>query len=148
MSTGGCSLNWGGLDRAIEQAARKIAHRKLLMESVGEALVSGAVERFSKEEAPDGTKWEASRRALEESGQTLTDSARLKTSVDYAATDDSVMVGSNLAYARIHQLGGRAGRGRKVKLPARPYLGVSKADMEEVKHLIHDFLAGSFNIRG
>jgi len=32
------------------------------------------------------------------------------------------VVGSNLVYARIHELGGYAGRGRKVKIPMRPYL--------------------------
>ena len=32
------------------------------------------------------------------------------------------VVGSNLVYARIHELGGLAGRGRKVKIPMRPYL--------------------------
>ena len=32
------------------------------------------------------------------------------------------MIGSNKEYAAIHQFGGMAGRGRKVEIPARPYL--------------------------
>ena len=34
----------------------------------------------------------------------------------------SGVIGSNLAYARIHELGGQTGRNHSVKLPARPYL--------------------------
>lgn len=146
----GVSLNWGGLDKAIGNAAKKMADHQALMNSVGEALVSGTSDRFQKEETPAGEKWEPSGRAWSEGvedggfGQTLTDTARLKKSIDYAATSDLVMVGSNVVYARIHQLGGQTGKGHKVTMPARPYLGVSKADMEEVKSILHDFLAGAF----
>lgn len=31
-------------------------------------------------------------------------------------------ISTNVVYARIHELGGYAGRGRKVRIPARPYL--------------------------
>lgn len=81
---------------------------------------------------------------MEKGGKTLTNSGRLRRSIDYAATSDKVMVGSNLAYARIHQLGGKTGKGHKVDMPARPYLGVSKEDMEEVRETMADFLAGAF----
>ncbi|HBO4159162.1 TPA: phage virion morphogenesis protein, partial [Pseudomonas aeruginosa] len=37
---------------------------------------------------------------------------------------DQAQIGSNLSYAPIQQLGGQAGRGRKVTIPARPYLPV------------------------
>lgn len=140
----GVSLNWGGLDKAIGNAVKNMANHQALMNSVGEALVSNTIDRFQKEETPEGAQWEPSGRASNESGQTLTDTARLKKSIDYAATSDLVMVGSNTVYARIHQLGGQTGKGHKVTMPARPYLGVSKADMEEVKSILHDFLAGAF----
>ena len=54
------------------------------------------------------------------------------------------MVGSNLPYARIHQKGGKTGKGHKVDMPARPYLGVSEEDMDEVRETVADFLAGTF----
>jgi phage virion morphogenesis protein len=50
----------------------------------------------------------------------------------------------NLKYARIHQLGGKAGRGRKTRLPARPYLGISEEDKEEVAGIIGDYLKEAF----
>ncbi len=84
----------------------------------------------------------------------------LRDSIEYAATDDKVMVGSNLPYALIHQEGGiikpkngkylrfkgRSGNDvfvREVIIPARPYIGVSRVDMEEVRAILSDFLAGA-----
>jgi phage virion morphogenesis protein len=140
----GVSLNWGGFDKALGKAAHKLGDTQALMESVGDALVSGTLKRFQDEEDPTGKKWPKSKRAAKKDGQTLTDTALLRRSVDYAATSDKVMVGSNLPYARIHQKGGKTGKGHKVDMPARPYLGVSEEDMDEVRETVADFLAGAF----
>ena len=140
----GVSLNWGGFDKALSKAGHKLGDTQALMESVGDALVSGTLKRFDAEEEPTGKKWPKSKRAAKEGGQNLTDKAFLRRSIDYAATPEKVMVGSNLPYARIHQLGGKTGKGHKVDMPARPYLGVSKEDMEEVRETMADFLAGAF----
>lgn len=90
----GVSLNWGGFDKAMGKAALKLGNTKSLMNSVGEALVSGTLQRFADEEDPQGQKWPKSGRAANEGGQTLTDTGRLQKSIDYAATPDKVMVGS------------------------------------------------------
>ena len=161
MGKSGVSLHWGGLDKALGRATGKLGNTQALMESVGEALVSGTKKRFDEKKNPEGTPWKPSRRALEKGGKTLMHSGRLRRSIDYAATSDKVMVGSNLAYARIHQKGGeiKPKKAKKlvfkdsdgktvavdaVTIPARPYLGVSKEDMEEVKSTMADFLAGAF----
>ena len=140
----GVSLNWGGFDKALSKAGHKLGDTQALMESVGEALISGTLKRFDAEEEPTGKKWPKSKRAAKEGGQTLTDKAFLRRCIDYAATPEKVMVGSNLPYARIHQLGGKTGKGHKVDMPARPYLGVSAEDMEDVRETMADFLAGAF----
>ena len=141
----GVSLSWGGFDKVVGKASAKFGDsKKALMASVGEALVSSTIKRFDAEESPDGQKWQPSKRAAAESGKTLTDTARLRKSIDYAATASKVMVGSNVVYARIHQMGGKAGKGHKLTVPARPYLGVSKEGMEEVKAILAEFLAGTF----
>ena len=140
----GVSLNWGGFDKALGKAAHKLGDTQAIMESGGDALVSGTLKRFQDEEDPTGKKWPKSKRAAKKDGQTLTDTALLRRSVDYAATSDKVMVGSNLPYARIHQKGGKTGKGHKVDMPARPYLGVSEEDMDEVRETVADFLAGTF----
>lgn len=140
----GVSLNWGGFDKALGKAAHKLGDTQALMESVGEALRSGTIERFEAEEDPQGKKWKPSARAMAGGGKTLDKESHLKDSIDYAATSDKVMVGSNLPYARIHQLGGKTGKGHKVDMPARPYLGVSEEDMDEVRETMADFLSGAF----
>jgi phage virion morphogenesis protein len=55
----------------------------------------------------------------------LQDGGQLKRSLIYEAfPDGSVIFGSNMVYARIHQQGGSAGRGHRSLIPARPYMGV------------------------
>ena len=168
MAKSGVSLNWGGLDKALLGAARRLSERRLLMDGIGEMLVSSTIQRFEDEEGPDGKAWKPSIRATpsedsrapvrrgkdgrllkgsgkkikgRKGGKTLTDTARLRKSIEHRVTGDEVMVGSNVAYARIHQMGGRAGRGLSVDLPARPYLGVSKQDAEDIREMVGDFLA-------
>lgn len=55
----------------------------------------------------------------------LQKSGRLRNSITVRATNTEVTVGTNLPYAAIHQFGGKAGRGRKVKIAARPYLPIA-----------------------
>lgn len=145
MAKSGCRLEWNGLDKALSSASRKLASvEDELLASIGEALVSSTTKRFMDERGPDGKGWKPSQRAATTGGKTLTDTGRLRNSIDYATARGKVMVGSNVRYARIHQLGGKTGRGHKVNMPARPYLGFSKADLEEVKGTIAHFLARAF----
>ena len=136
----GVSLSWGGFDKALGKAAHNFANTQPLMETIGEVLVSGTLQRFQDEEDPDGKKWKPSVRAMETGDKTLSDTGRLQRSIDYAATSDTVMVGTNVVYGRIHQLGGKTGKGHKVDMPARPYLGVSEEDMKEIRGTVEDFL--------
>lgn len=168
MAKSGVSLNWGGLDKALLGAAKRLSERQLLMDGIGEMMVSSTLQRFEDEEGPDGKAWEPSIRATpsedsrapvrrgkdgrllkgsgkkikgRKGGKTLTDTARLRKSIEHRATGDEVTVGSNVKYARIHQMGGRAGRGQSVELPARPFLGVSEQDAEDIREAVGDFLA-------
>ncbi len=54
--------------------------------------------------------------------QILIDSGTLADSIHSRHGHDFALVGAATPYARIHQLGGKAGKGRKVTIPARPYL--------------------------
>lgn len=145
MAKSGCRMEWNGFDKVISSASRNLTDMEGdLLESIGEALVSSSVKRFVDEQGPDGKRWKPSQRAATTGGKTLTDTGRLRNSIDYATARGKVMVGSNVRYARIHQLGGKTGRGHKINMPARPYLGFSKSDIEEVKKTISDFLAGAF----
>lgn len=147
---GGASfkLDWNGLDRILGSATAASARSKAVMAEIGEALVSSTVERFETSTAPDGTAWKPSQRAEKEGGQTLVDTGRLRGSIGYEASPASVSVGSNLVYARIHQLGGKAGRGHSVTLPPRPYAGFSEEDLKEARAILAGHLSSLFRTGG
>lgn len=148
MAKSGVSLNWGGLDRCLMQAARGLAEHQAILADIGEALVSSTIQHFVEGKGPDGEDWKPSERSERDGGKPLSDSGRLRQSIEYATAPDSVMVGTNVIYARIHQLGGEIRpkkkkalkvRGRpvgKVTMPARPYLYMDEEDKAEVAHII------------
>lgn len=68
----------------------------------------------------------SAKRKLEGGLAILQDTGVLRDSIRAHPGRDSVTVGSVLEYAAIHQFGGMAGRGKKVRIPARPFLPVDK----------------------
>ena len=108
------------------------------MDEIGRRLVSSALRRFESERGPDGRPWLRSARALAEGGRTLTDSGRLRASIAHSVAADgrAVLVGSDVAYAAIHQFGGPTGTGRGVQLPARPYLGIDESDRDAIRRIL------------
>ena len=137
------------LKNLVGDMLQKVQERQNLMENIGETIVSSVLQRFEEGKGPDGAAWEVSGRAWSDGlkkdgkfGQTLVDTGRLKGSMVYEASPDMVVVGSNVEYSAIHQFGGMAGRGRKVKIPARPFLGINDEDKKEIKHMIEKYLQG------
>ena len=78
----------------------------------------------------------------------LVETGSLARQFHVAATRDSVSVGNSMAYAAIHQFGGKAGRGKKVTIPARPFLPVTPggdlypAEQRLILDQLNDWLAG------
>lgn len=128
-----------------------------LFEEIGDALVSSTTDRFDTGRGPDEAPWVPSRRAEAEGGKTLVQRGHLRDSVTRQAGADHVLVGSNLAYAAIHQQGGtvKPRRGKMLKfkvggqwvskaqvtLPARPYLGISAEDEAEIGDILREHIA-------
>jgi phage virion morphogenesis protein len=112
--------------------------------SIGRIMQTGAQLRFREERDPAGNAWEKSKRAIAEGGKTLQDTRRLRNSITYEASHDQVAVGTNVVYGAIHQHGGRAGRGHKLVLPAREYLGVSETDEAEILRSLNDHLSNAW----
>ena len=73
-------------------------------------------------------------------GQILQVEGKLAASINTYYDNDSAVIGSNLEYAAIHQLGGQAGRNKSVEIPARPYLFLTDDDYEEIKQEINKYL--------
>ena len=70
-------------------------------------------------------------------GKTLTLDGFLSDSITYRAGSDQVETGSNLVYARPHQLGWPEGG-----LPQREFLGLGREDEDEIVELAADYLLG------
>lgn len=134
--------------------------------TLAEALRSSTKKRFKDEEAPDGSAWKKSNRAAAEGGTTLTNKSRLKNSIKSKATESGFAVGTNVIYARTHQFGEKGRRvtiraktskglvfkiGDKwirkrevtatIKIPKRPFLGISDEDMKEIKDTLEDMIS-------
>ena len=64
----------------------------------------------------------------------LQQTGALRGDIHYQYDDSHVEWGTSgrIPYAGIHQFGGQAGRGRKVTIPARPYLGRNAGDGMEI----------------
>ncbi len=56
----------------------------------------------------------------------------LASSITSKYDDESAVVGTNKPYAAIHQFGGDAGRNKKVKIPARPYLKLGDNEFNSI----------------
>lgn len=130
-----------------------------LAEIFGGYLESSTIERFDTETAVDGSAWTKSIRAKEDGGQTMTDSAQLRSSIHADPANGSVRWGSNKIYARMMNDGGtiRAKGGGKLKfqlpgglgfrtvdevtIPARPFLGINAEDEAELIALAEDYAA-------
>jgi phage virion morphogenesis protein len=74
-------------------------------------------------------------------GKTLQVSGQLRNSISAKSDARSAEVGTNLVYAAIHNFGGMAGLGRKVKIAGRPFLWLEPGDIEEVLQYLRDQVA-------
>ena len=74
-------------------------------------------------------------------GQILQVTGQLASSISTYYDDDSAVIGSNLEYAAIHQLGGKAGRNKAVSIPARPYLQLTDENFEEILKSTEEFFS-------
>lgn len=145
-------------DRAVraglERLQRRVTNLAPAMTAIGLFYERSVVENFQAEASPDGTPWQrlsattlqlglarhkgfGKRGGLTKRGtgylqgkRILWEHGDLEGSVHSQADNSSVTIGAggHLPYAAIHQFGGQAGRGRKVTIPARPYLALNQGD--------------------
>lgn len=149
---------------AFGRLVRAAVNPRPALSSIGEYMLRATEERFAGEHDPDGVRWTplspatlyawmggaksrtkrggASARASARAAgkKILTGETHNLRKIVYQVYPQEVLVGSDQKYAAIHQFGGKAGRGRKVTIPARPFLGVNARDGEEIVNIVHDYL--------
>ena len=126
--------------------AQRSENLRPLMKNIAGVFAYSTEENFKKEGRPD--MWidlaESTKRQRKKKGhwpgQILQVSGQLASSISTYYDNDSAVIGSNLDYAAIHQLGGQAGKNQSVTIPARPYLKLTNEDFEEIIDLTKIFL--------
>ena len=133
------------VEKALLEIAQKTSNLRPLMKNIAGIMADSTEENFKEEGRP---KWKdlsqktktARKKTGHYPGQILQVSGQLASSVSTAYDDNSAVIGSNLAYAAIHQLGGQAGKNKKTTIPARPYLKLTDDNFEEILTETEKFL--------
>lgn len=89
--------------------------------AVGNYLSNATRRRFETNVGPDGKAWTPSARAIRENGRTLVKRGHLRDSITHLAMPASVTVGTNVAYAAIHQFGGLVAHQTRLKTVYRNF---------------------------
>ena len=152
-----------GDTRAMLRRIRSFSEidRRSINAALAEGVRESTLERFRQSKGPDGRRWKSSKRAILEGGKTLVKTAQLRNSIHARSDASGFAVGTNAKHAATHQFGepGRIIRARRkkvlrfqyngkwvskkqvrVKIPARPFLGLSDEDMQEMKATVEDFI--------
>ena len=130
----------------LQELASRGENLRPLMKNIAGIMSTATEDNFKDEGRPE--KWvdlsETTKKQRQKigkyPGQILQVSGQLASSVSTAYDNDSAVIGSNLAYAAIHQLGGQTGKNKKTTIPARPYLKLTDDNIEEIFDEINKFL--------
>lgn len=124
--------------------------------NVAVGLRNSTLDRFKKEQSPENKKWEK-RKYGNNRKKLLKNTGILRNSIKSKANKKIAIVGTNLEYASTHQFGAKNRRIKAknskllkfkigdrwistkevtVNIPARPFLGISEEDKEEIKDVL------------
>lgn len=155
--------------KAIDTLQKAGGRLEPVWRDIGEYLLISTRERFDREQAPDGTPWEplaestlqrkmlkgvqrgkgkkrkrlTTRKGTLKTGaisaalnsKILVESGNLRDLMRYQIGQDGLKFGSDRIYAATHQFGDE-----KRDIPARPFLGLSEEDRQEILDILADHL--------
>lgn len=140
------------IQELLNRLRQRISDLSPAMQAIGAFYERSVLENFKNQSAPDGTPWQplspvtlqlglAKNKGWSKKGgltakgkrylsgkRILWEHGDLEGSIHSQADRNSVTIGTggHIPYAAIHQFGGQAGRGRKVTIPARPFLALNR----------------------
>ena len=150
----------------LREISSRVSNLRPVMKAIGDRVVEQTKRRFEAGgPAPAGTPWKPPKTPNPKRIRTLTVSGQLRDSIRFQLIgDNEVAIGTNKVYAAIHQLGGRTAasvilprRKRALKtpyglfkkvnhpgsvIPARPFLGLSAANSNEIVGIINEHITG------
>ena len=136
---------------ALKALAARVQNMQPVLQAIGEDIVERTKHRFDTSTGPDGVAWKPNSAAtldmlaarlgksyrkksgdLNSKGEArvagkkplIGESGDLRRQIVARADAHAVTIHSTPVYAAIQQFGGKTGRGRKVTIPARPFLPV------------------------
>lgn len=130
----------------MQRLSRRTGNLLPVMRRVTGIMMDEVEENFAQQGRP---RWKALAESTIERreklgywpGKILQMRGELVASIQERPTADSASLTTNRRYAAIHQFGGQAGRGRKVTIPARPYLVISPAGISNIVDAIEKYLS-------
>lgn len=145
---GGVGISIKTDDREVKKllggVLKRLGNSGPAMKILGAIVRTSVVRNFEKGGRP--TKWQPlspetlkkkkGTAILREQGM----AGGLMGAVNFQAFNSKAVVGANKVYAAIHHFGGKAGRGRKVTIPARPYMMIQDEDWVEMKAALGDYI--------
>jgi len=157
MADGGVSFDLRQLDavrnNVLSVAALTDEKRGRLLKSIGVEMEAQSTERFDTKTDPQGNKWKditdvtkAYYAARLRSGKTdgkpqpplvFTGDLRMSITSEVQSGGWSVIVGAAKEYANVHQYGYK-------NIPARPYIGISNENAQEIEEIIRAYLRSVF----
>jgi phage virion morphogenesis protein len=147
--------NMQAVKAAFEGLQARLADLTPVFEDIGDAMLNVTRERFNTQTAPDGTPWaplSPAYQAIKPRNQDkiLTLHGRLRGTLDYQADKDQVRIGTPSIYGATHQFGAAKGAFGRTRfgvpipwgdIPARPFLGLSSDDEQELLDILNDHLS-------
>lgn len=152
MTTFTLSVQDKGVQAALRALSERVNNMAPVLTALGDDITERTKRRFETSTGPDGAAWapnsaatlgmlsgriagsksyarkdgtlNAKGRAKLASKKPLIDSGFLRGNIFPEVIGNTLIVGAPAKYAAIQQFGGQAGRGRKVTIPARPFLPV------------------------
>ena len=132
--------------KALKKLSEKTQNLRPVMKNIASIMIDSVEENFAQQGRP---KWkdlaEVTKKQRKKEGKwpgmiLQKSQGGLAQSISSEYGDDYAIVGTNKVYAAIHQFGGDAGRKKKVKIPARPYLTLGDDAVDEIRNVVEDYL--------
>ncbi|WP_051271638.1 phage virion morphogenesis protein [Fundidesulfovibrio putealis] len=132
--------NTEGLDKLRQLAAKGRILEPFMRKAAG-IMADAVEENFEEEGRPRWPSLSAAtikdrERRGNWPGKMLQRSGQLASSISRHYDDTSASVGTNKIYAAIQNLGGKAGRGKKVEVPAREFMKLGEDDERRLERVV------------
>lgn len=137
------------LMNALNRLRSKTSNMRPVMAEIAETLRSSVEENFARESSRgplvsggNGGVWAAlapstvkNRARLGKSGRKLQVTGQLLASISTQSSESEALVGTNKKYARYLNDGTK-------KMPARPFMVIQQADLQEIQQTVNEYLLG------